>query len=66
MPYQSQRIQPLSEALRLEQHPQLVERGNLLLGQVARVTILLLCRLGREVIVVVLGVDIHGGVRDEG
>lgn len=61
--YQSQSVQSIRVALRLKHHAQLVNHGNLLLGQVSRVAILRLSSVSREVIVIVLGVDIHGGVR---
>jgi hypothetical protein len=58
--YQSQSVQSISQALSLEEHPKLVHLGDLLLCEVASVAILLLGSLGREVVVVVLGVHIHG------
>lgn len=60
--YQSQGVKALSVAFRLQHHAQLMHLGNLLLGQEARMAILLLGRRIGEVIVVVFRVQIHGGV----
>ena len=59
--YQSQGVETGSEALGLEEHAQLVDLGNLLLGQVASEARGGVDGLEREVIVVALGVEIHGG-----
>ena len=62
--YQGQCVEALSVSLRLEHQAELVNLGNVLLGHSARVTGLRVGSLGREVIVVVLWVDIHiGGLR---
>lgn len=61
--YQSQGVQSLSAALGLEHHAKLVKLGNLILREVARMAVLLLRTLDREIIVVVLGVQIHGDSR---
>jgi hypothetical protein len=56
-----QSIETLGISLSLKHQPQLVNLGDVLLGQSTRVTGLRVRSLGREVIVVVLGVEIHGG-----
>lgn len=61
--YQSQGVQSLSAALGLEHHAKLVELGNLVLREVASMAVLLLRTLDREIIVVVLGAQIHGDSR---
>jgi hypothetical protein len=58
--YQSQCVQSLGATLGLEHHAELVKLGNLLLCEVTSVAVLLLRALDREIIVVVLGVQIHG------
>jgi hypothetical protein len=57
---QSQCVQSLGATLGLEHHAELVKLGNLLLCEVTSVAVLLLRALDREIIVVVLGVQIHG------
>ena len=64
--YQSQRVETFREALSLEHHAQLVHLSNLGLGKVTGVAILRLLGLVGEVVVVVFGVDIHGGGFDKG
>lgn len=59
--HQSQRVETLCETLGLEHHAQLVHLSNLARVQVAGVPILGLLGLVGEVVVVVFGVDIHGG-----
>jgi hypothetical protein len=61
--YQSQGVQSLGAALGFEHHAELVELGNLILREVTSMAILLLRTLDREIIVVVLGVQIHGDGR---
>jgi hypothetical protein len=60
---QSQCVQSLGAALGFEHHAELVKLGNLVLCEVTRMAILLLRTLDREIIVVVLGVQIHGDGR---
>jgi hypothetical protein len=72
--YQSQGVQSVGAALGLEHHAELVQLGDLILCEVAGVAILLLRALDREIIAVVLGVQIHGdrwwgrrwNIREEG
>lgn len=59
--HQSQRVETFRKALGLEHHAQLVDLSNLGLVEMAGVAILGLLGLVGEVIVVVLGIDIHGG-----
>jgi hypothetical protein len=58
---QSQGVETLGVSLSLQHQTELVNLGNVLLGQSTRVTGLRVRSRGREVIVVVLGVEIHGG-----
>lgn len=58
--YQSQGVQSISATFGLEHHAELVKLGDLVLCEVAGVAILLLRALDGEIIVVVLGVQIHG------
>ena len=58
---QCQGVETLGIALGLEEHTQLMHLSLLGLGQVAGVAVLLHRRRGREVIVVVLRIELHGG-----
>ena len=60
--YESQGVQTLSITGLLELGSQLEDLGILLWGRVARVTALLVWGSGREVVVIVLGIKLHGGV----
>ena len=63
MTYQCQGIQPLGIALRFQHQSQLVYLGLLLGCQMPRVAGQINGRDGWEVIVVILGVELHGKVR---
>ena len=58
--YHGQRVEAVSITLSLQHHAQLMDLSNLLLSQMAGMAILRLGRLRGEVIVVVLGIHIHG------
>lgn len=62
-PQQSKGVQPLSVAVCLESSAQLLNGSIVLLGGVARVARLRIRSGGREIVLVVLGVELHCGIR---